>query len=212
MAHFDEPHPFAFDSATDHYAADRPVRPKHVKLEVALDFEKDAIAATCTTTLVAVRRVHVLTFDAVELQVETAEVDGRAADFDADGQKLHLHLPTPLEAGATATARIRYRAQPRRGLYFIHPDAGYPKRPTQAWTQGQDEDSRCWFPCLDAPAQKATSEVIATCPAAMPALSNGQKVTAVVAAVIKISQAPWLTACRVASRSDIRSWCGEKLS
>ena len=32
--HFDEPHAFAFDSASEHYAADRPVRPDHLKLEL----------------------------------------------------------------------------------------------------------------------------------------------------------------------------------
>ncbi|MBS1151137.1 MAG: pepN3 [Myxococcaceae bacterium] len=175
--HFDEPHPFAFDSATEHYAADRPVRPEHLKLEVTLDFERSSIRGVGTTRLTAVRRVHAITFDAVELQIEKAEVDGRAADFDADGKKLHVHLPAALEPGASATVRISYRAQPRRGLYFIHPDKQYPKRPTQAWTQGQDEDSRYWFPCLDAPAQKASSEVIATFPARMTALSNGKVVS-----------------------------------
>jgi aminopeptidase N len=174
--HFDEPHPFAFDSATEHYAADRPVRPEHLKIDVTLDFERESIRGVCTTRLIAVRRVSTVTFNAVELQIENAEVDGRAVDFDADGQLLTLHLAAPLEAGAAATVRIAYRAQPRRGLYFIRPDKGYPKRPLQAWTQGQDEDSRYWFPCLDAPAQKATSEVIATFPAKMTALSNGKKV------------------------------------
>jgi aminopeptidase N len=174
--HFDEPHPFAFDSATEHYAADRPVRPEHLKLEIALDFDRSSIRGVCTTKLTAVRRVHAISFDAVELQIEKTEIDGRQADFDADGKQLHVHLPAALEPGATATVRITYRAQPRRGLYFIHPDKAYPKRPTQAWTQGQDEDSRYWFPCLDAPAQKATSEVIATFPSKMTALSNGKVV------------------------------------
>ena len=61
--------------------------------------------------------------------------------------------------------RISYRATPQRGLYFVGK--------TQAWTQGQDIDSRHYFPCLDTPAQKCTSEVKATFPKAMTALSNG---------------------------------------
>ena len=172
---FDEPHAFAFDTATEHYAADRPVRPDHLKIEVELDFGSSAIRGICTTRLTAVRKVSSIVFDAVELQIEKAEVDGRAAEIDVDGKQVVVHAA--LEAGASATVRISYRAQPRRGLYFVQPDKGYPKRQQQAWTQGQDEDSRYWFPCLDAPAQKATSEVIATFPAKMTALSNGKKVS-----------------------------------
>jgi aminopeptidase N len=175
MSHFDEPHSFAFETSTEHYAADRPVRPEHVKIEVDLDFDKSAIRGVCTTRVVAVRKVSSIVFDAVELQLEKAEVDGRAAELDADGKQAVVHLATPLEPGGKATVRLTYRGQPRRGLYFIHPDKAYPKRQQQAWTQGQDEDSRYWFPCLDAPAQKATSEVIATFPAKMTALSNGKK-------------------------------------
>ena len=68
---------------------------------------------------------------------------------------------------------IDYTGAPRRGLYFIAPDAGYPDKPTQVWTQGQDEDSRYWFPCFDQPHEKATSEVTVTVPANLFAVSNG---------------------------------------
>ena len=64
----------------------------------------------------------------------------------------------------SSTIAIDYKGAPRRGLYFIAPDDGYPDKPVQAWTQGQDEDSRYWFPCFDAPNEKATSEVTVTVP------------------------------------------------
>ena len=44
---------------------------------------------------------------------------------------------------------MRYRCAPRRGLYFMGPDAAHPDRPLQCWTQGQDDDSRYYWPCLD---------------------------------------------------------------
>jgi len=123
-----------------------------------------------------VRRVHAITFDAVELQIEKAEVDGRAADFDADGKKLHVHLPAALEPGASATVRISYRAQPRRGLYFIHPTSstrsGRPRRGPRARTRTRATGS---LPRRSG--QKASSEVIATFPARMTALSNGKVVS-----------------------------------
>ena len=76
-----------------------------------------------------------------------------------------MHLPRALKTDAEFQVRISYRASPQRGLYFVGK--------TQAWTQGQDIDSRHYFPCLDTPAQKCTSEVKATFPRAMTALSNG---------------------------------------
>lgn len=175
--HFDEPHSFAFDTATRHYAADRPVVPTHVRIDISLDFVRRGLSGTCTTRVQAVRDLHEVTFDAKELDIERVMVDGRLAKHSADGERLRITLPARLNAGASADVRVDYRCTPRRGLYFVGPDAQYKKRPLQAWTQGQDEDSRSWFPCLDAPAQKATSEVIATFPKKMTALSNGRLVS-----------------------------------
>ena len=68
---------------------------------------------------------------------------------------------------------IQYSCQPRRGLYFIGPDADYPERAAQCWTQGQDDDSRHYWPCIDHPIEKSTTEVICTAPAGNFVLSNG---------------------------------------
>ncbi len=69
---------------------------------------------------------------------------------------------------------ISYRVNhPRRGIYFTVPDSDHPDKRFQVWTQGQDEESRCWFPTLDYPNQKATSEVIATVPSGFTVVSNG---------------------------------------
>ena len=169
--------PFAFPGATDHYAPDRPVRAKHVRIQVDLDFGARSLDGVCTTTLEAVREVKSFAFDAVELDVRRVLVNGTRAEFDLSGDQLQVRPRRPLAKGAKAEVTIHYRCTPSKGLYFWGPDEGYPDRPLQAWTQGQDEDSRAWFPCLDAPAQKATTEVIATFPARMTALSNGALVS-----------------------------------
>lgn len=176
----DTPHPFAFPSAKKHYAADRPVRAEHLKLEVKLDFALRTIEGRATTTLAVVRDGALPVFDAEALEVRRVLVDGLKAEFDADGKRLTVHPPKPLAKGRPAVVAIDYWAQPERGLYFQAPDEKHPQRPEQAWTQGQDEDSRCWFPCLDAPAQKASTEVIATVPKRFEVLSNGEKVSDVV--------------------------------
>lgn len=168
-----DPHPFSLPGATEHYAAERPVRAEHVRLELDLDFDQKRLSGICTTCLSAVRPVSTVTFDAVDLDVSQVLVDGRPTPFSNSGAHVRVELPAPLSPGHAREVAIHYACQPRRGLYFWGPDAGYPDRPRQAWTQGQDIDARAWFPSLDTPAQKATSEVIATFPAEMTALSNG---------------------------------------
>jgi aminopeptidase N len=165
--------PFALPGATEHYTPDRPVRAEHVRIEVDLDFERQRIAGVCTTHLVAVRETAYAEFDAISFDVDTVEVEGKAARFDNTGEKVRVHFAHPLAVEAKAHVVIRYRVRPQRGLYFWSPDEGYPNRPLQAWTQGQDEDSRAWFPCLDAPSQRSSTEVLATFPKEMTALSNG---------------------------------------
>jgi aminopeptidase N len=59
-------------------------------------------------------------------------------------------------------------------MYFIAPTEHYPHKPTQVWTQGEDEDSRFWFPCFDYPGQLTTSEIRVQVPAAFTAISNGR--------------------------------------
>ncbi|WP_255203260.1 M1 family aminopeptidase, partial [Myxococcus sp. AM011] len=164
---------FGLPGATEHYAAERPIRAEHVRIELELDFEQGSVAGVCTTRVSAVRSLSTLTFDAVDLDVSSVLVEGKPARFSNSGTHVRVDLPTPLEPGHAVEVAVHYAARPRRGLYFWGPEAAYPDRPRQAWTQNQDTDARCWFPCLDTPAQKATSELIATFPEGLTALSNG---------------------------------------
>ncbi len=142
----DDLHTFVLPGATEHYAPDRAVRTEHVRIEVELDFEAKEVSGTCTTTLHAVREVRSLTFDAVDMDVESVTVNGKRAAYSNSGRQIQIQLTVPLAQDGRAEAAIRYRCKPSRGLYFWGPDEGYPDRPVQAWTQGQDEDSRAWFP------------------------------------------------------------------
>ncbi|MEZ4403386.1 MAG: M1 family metallopeptidase [Kofleriaceae bacterium] len=165
---------FAFPGTRRQYAPDRPVDIEHYRLAVALEPAARSIAGTATITARAIApAVAELRFDAIELEIAAVTVDGHPVAFTVDDRALSVRLARPLVAGAAATVEITYRAQPRRGLYFTAPDEGYPDKPAMAWTQGQDQDSRRWFPCVDSPNEKATSEVIVTVPAGWSALSNG---------------------------------------
>jgi aminopeptidase N len=168
------PRPFAAPGTRTHFVGDRPARLQHVRLEWDLDLARKRLSGTATLTLIARRdRLTALTFDAVELDVEAVTVDGRAAGFDNDGEKLRVVLPEPATEGGKVDIAIRYACQPRRGLYFIGPNADHPGRPLQCWTQGQDDDSRYYWPCIDHPIEKFTTEVICAAPAGNFVLSNG---------------------------------------
>ena len=165
---------FAFPGTRAKFAPDRPVVVRHLALELAVDPRARALTGTATLRCsVIAAGTRTVELDAVELEIDAVTAGGKPAPFRHDGRRLRVELPAPLDAGSELILAITYRGTPRRGLYFVGPDEGYPHKPLQVWSQGQDEDSRHWFPCIDTPNQKATSEVTVTVPASLFALSNG---------------------------------------
>jgi len=168
--------PFALPAAKARYGPDRPAKVDHIALTLSFDFERKILYGRCATTFTAVgATISHVDLDAAQLTILKASTPARKQlDFDMTGTKLRVALDTPLRAGKSATIIIDYEArQPRQGIYFIGPDEGYPKKPVEVWTQGQDEDAHYWFPCIDYPNAKATTEVTATVPKGFFVLSNG---------------------------------------
>jgi aminopeptidase N len=153
---------------------DRVVDVRHTLFELALDVSGQSVGGTVTHTVIPLNDgLKQVTFDAVEMQIERVALNGASAKHRYDGVRLSVDLGGPKNRGDRLNIAITYRATPRLGLYFIAPDEAYPDKPTQVWSQGQDEDSRYWFPCYDYPNEKQTSEMIATVPGTWFALSNG---------------------------------------
>jgi aminopeptidase N len=167
---------YALADAKPHFAPDRPCDVVHIALTLQLDIAQQSLRGTCATTVRAVQEaVSGLTLDAVDLQIaQVRQAGGAVLPYDYDGQRLGVTFPAPLHRGATTTVEVDYGVtKPRLGLYFITPDAAYPHKPVQVWSQCQDEDARYWFPCFDAPIEKATTEMTVTVPQPYFALSNG---------------------------------------
>ncbi len=172
------PKTFPLTGDERHHAPDRLADVKHIKIEIKFDIPKGKIFATTTTTLAPINDgLDRMEFDAVELRIKRVDLDGSAASYEYDGGKLRVKLGGRRKAGKEIEIAVEYEATPRRGIYFNRPDDGYPNRHVEIWTQGQDEDSRHWFPCHDFPNEKATSEVIATVPAEMFTVSNGELIS-----------------------------------
>ncbi len=170
---------FELPGAKPHYNPDRPGQVEHIALDLDLDIPRQSYRGTCSIRLNPVRSgIDRLTLDAVNLTIDTITIGNTSQPFDYDGEQLHIQLQQPTEAGVPLTLAIAYRVEnPQRGLYFIGPDQHYPQKPTQVWTQGEDEDSRFWFPCFDYPGQLATSEIRVRVPKRMIAISNGELVS-----------------------------------
>src|SRR5579875_1065361 len=158
-----------------HYAPDRPVDVRHVKLVIALDFEQETVSGTVYTTCSALyEEVKTIAFDAVELHIENVALDdGKKLDYTTTDKKLIVTLDHPYQHGEMFTIAVTYHAKPRIGLHFIKPAPEDPQRPVQAWTFGQPQYHSHWFPCHDAPNDRATTEIIVTVPSQFLTVSNG---------------------------------------
>lgn len=167
---------FEMAGARPHYNPDRPGQVEHIFLDLTLDIPGQSFGGTCQIRLNPVRSgIETLVLDAVDLKIEGVKVGRAKQTFDYDGEQLQIHLKQPTTAGKVFTVAIAYSVtQPQRGLYFVQADEHYPDKPTQVWTQGEDEDSRFWFPCFDYPGQLATSEIRVRVPKAFMAISNGE--------------------------------------
>ncbi len=160
------------------YAPSRAFDTEHIKLELEVDLLRESFTGRATTTLRALRRENQeLVFDAVNFKISAVRVNGRAASYTYKNNLINVALKNAVAEGAAITVQIDYKvSRPALGMFFIKPDKNYPQRPRQAWTQGEDEYARYWFPCHDAPHERTTTELIATVPAGYVAVSNGRLV------------------------------------
>ncbi|MEH2047658.1 M1 family metallopeptidase [Nostoc sp.] len=168
--------PFELPGARPHYNPDRPGQVEHIFLDLSLDIPKQSYQGSCSIRLLPIRNgIDRLTLDAVNLNIESVQVDEVPQNFDYDGEQLSIQLSQASQIGKRLLIAIAYSvAKPQRGIYFIQPDKHYPNKPTQVWTQGEDEDSRFWFPCFDYPGQLSTSEIRVRVPNPLVAISNGE--------------------------------------
>lgn len=171
--------PFELPGAYPHYNPDRPGQVEHIALDLAFDIPAKRYSGTCKVRIApVVDGLSSLTLDAVDLQIKSVKVGKAKQDFDYDGEQLSVTLKDPTQFGKSFTLAIEYAVEnPQRGIYFIGPDEHYPDKPMQVWTQGEDEDSRFWFPCFDYPGQLATSEIRVRVPKKYRVVSNGDLVS-----------------------------------
>lgn len=165
---------FFLPGSHPHYSPDRAGQVRHLQLDLRLDLARQIVQGKCTIELAslgyATRR---LCLDAVDLVIGSVRINQVGQKFHYD--RCHLVIELDSDLPELLEIEIEYSVErPSRGIYFIAPTADYPDRPLQVWTQGEDEDSRYWFPCFDYPGQLSTSEVRVEIPKGLMAISNGE--------------------------------------
>ncbi|WPO77276.1 M1 family metallopeptidase [Flavobacterium sp. KACC 22761] len=163
----------------------------HTKLDVSFDYGKRYLYGKEWLTL----KPHFYETDSLTLDAkgmdfkEIAIIEGNKKTplkYTYDNEQLFIALNRKYKSTEKFTIYINYTAKPdelkvkgsaaitdAKGLYFINPD-GKDDKPIQIWTQGETEASSCWFPTIDKPNQKTTSEIAMTVDAKYVTLSNGK--------------------------------------
>ncbi|MFT7668695.1 MAG: aminopeptidase N [Planctomycetota bacterium] len=148
---------------------------EHYALELWLMPETHEITGMCTLSYAVVWG----DVDVVELELEGLNVDGvwdgegTALTFDHDDGILEIDLASPLSVGDLGQVVVSYSGAPVKGLWFVN-DADDQVR--HVFTQGECVDSHWWFPCLDYPADRSTSDLRVHMPAAWTAVAAGERI------------------------------------
>ncbi len=168
--------PFALSGTERKYERSRPFAMRHLLLDLELLPAQKAVNGAATLDFERVAPdVDSLALDAVGFELDRVRLDAGhgllPVAYEYDGEQITLAIPKQLDRGKV---EVVYRARPRRGMYFLEPDEHVRDRPTQIWTQCQDEDARHFVPCHDKPHVKLTTELIVRAPAGWRVLSNGE--------------------------------------
>jgi aminopeptidase N len=164
---------FELPGSRAHYAPSLSFTITHMRLEIEPDFQNLKIGGQQSLSIMTLQDIDTIELDAAELQVDKISAADRL-DFRNLDDKIIVKLGGTLKEGNKTEIYISYTAKPRKGFYFVAPDKYYPDKYQEAWTQGETTEARYWFPCIDHPRVKFSSEVSVIVPIGFTAISNGK--------------------------------------
>lgn len=170
---------FALPGSRAHYPPSLAFTITHMRLDVEPDLGAKSISCRQELEIEAIQETGTIELDAAELEFQSVTVKGQGAtSFRTLGDRLIIKLPRTLGEGERATVATSYSARPRKGMYFVGPDQHYPDKHPEVWTQGETVEAKHWFPCIDHPQVKFSSDITITVPPNFTAISNGRLVKA----------------------------------
>lgn len=159
----------------------------HTNLELRFDWAKEQVLGKAILTL----KPYFYPTDKVVLDAKgfifnkiNLVGSSEQLKYDYDSSQVTIHLGKTFSRSQEYKLSIDYVATPRsdggsaaitsdKGLFFINPRGEEGDKPRQIWTQGETENNSRWFPTIDKPNERATSEVTLTVEDHFKTLSNG---------------------------------------
>jgi aminopeptidase N len=163
-----------------HYSADMPVNIQHMRLQLTFT-EEGMKARTCDgrveyTLQPRAKQIDTLRLEAVNMRIIGVELPGtdKAPTFSYDDKVLTILLPQPVKPDETLKVAVSYRLEePRKGMYFVLPNASTPRKPQMVYTMSEPIEARYWVPAHDWPNARWTSDIEVTVPAPYSVVANG---------------------------------------
>ena len=163
----------------------------HTRLELKPDWEQSYLYGQATLTLQPYfypQTTMVLDAKGFEInEISLMRYEERIPlKYSYDDMNITIQMDREYKRGEQVNIYIDYISKPNEleetyseaiesdiGLYFIDPLDEDSTKPTQLWTQGEPEASSCWFPTIDQPNEKTTSDILITVEDKYVTLSNG---------------------------------------
>ncbi len=178
-----------------HPTANRLIDIMHTALDVTPDWKKRYLYGKAIITAKPYfYPTAVAEFDARGMEIKSIVLSDSSASPVATVTPVWLHendvitiqLGRTFNRNQKFTLTIDYIAKPNelkeggsaaissdKGLYFIDPDDTDPMIPRQFWTQGETQAASAWFPTIDRPNEKMTTEITMNVEPNLVTLSNG---------------------------------------
>ena len=164
---------FELPGSRPHYPPSLSFTITHMRLAIEPDLQERSISCDQKLSIAILQDTDTIELDAAELQIKSVSAGGKLGFRNLD-DKLVIKLGRTMKEGSKIELAISYTAKPRQGFYFVAPDKQYPNKQPEAWTQGEATQAKYWFPCIDHPMVKFSSEISVAVQAGFTALSNGR--------------------------------------
>lgn len=154
----------------------------HYKIEIHPDELKESLHGNTGITFVPlIDSLKQVSFHACDLLIKDVSLLMNNAvqrlNFKSDSQTVAIHFSDYKSKSDTLTIAIEYLTFPEYGVFFHSPGGNVDSTiAPQIYSDNEPEDARYWFPCFDAPFDKASSELLLTVDSSYITLSNGEPV------------------------------------
>lgn len=150
----------------------RPYDIQHYKIGLSVDALHDSIWGYTDVSMKSqVDGLDTLLLYLVSFTVDSVVSDSASCSFYREDSLFHIDLPLPLDQGESTTVCIYYHGVPTIGGGVF--GGGLHITDSIVYVDDEPWGAKRWFPCLDAPDDKGTSELIIRVPEGYDLVGNG---------------------------------------